>query len=174
MVSSKTFRQIDSIFLIYCIWWSITILITLITFILSILCLNQCSNEYILPYLLLGHSCLTFLIILLLCYLRHGNDNRCVNYSSLIILFIYFISFLITTIFTFRRIKYVTYKSNLSKTYCLSYCYYIAISFFIIQILTIILQLPLACFILILGAKNSHDRIQTKDIHVPINELNKE
>ena len=163
MLTSKTLHKIDSIFLIYCLWWSIITLITLITFILSILCINQCSNEYILPYFLLGHSCFTFLTIVLLCYLRHGNDNRWINYFSVIILFIYFLSFLLTTIFTFRRIKYVTYESNLSNSYCLSYCYHIAISFFIIQLITIILQLPFACFILISSARKSQDIIQSKD-----------
>lgn len=150
MLKSKVFHKIDTIFLLYCIWWSILILLTLTTFILSILCLNQCSNESILPYLLLGHSCLTMLVIILLCYLRHGNDKRLINYFSVFILFIYFISFILTTIFTFRRIKYVDNQSS-----CLSYCYYIAISFFSIQIITIIFQLPIACLILILSAKNS-------------------
>ncbi|CAF3069503.1 unnamed protein product [Rotaria sp. Silwood2] len=171
MLISKKLHQIDSIFLIYSIWWSIIILITLITFILSILCINQCSNEYILPYLLLGHSCFTFLIIILLCYLRHGNDKQYINYLSVIILFIYFISFVFTTIFTFRRIKYVIYQTNNSEIYCLSYCYYIAIIFFTIQIITIILQLPLACFILVLSAKNSYDRIQSKKINISINDI---
>ena len=143
-----TFQRIDSISLIYYIWWSILILLTLTTLILSIFCLNQCPNEPILPYLLLGHACLTLLILLLLCYLRHGNDNRCINYLSVLILFIYFLSFICTTIFTFRRMKYVD-----SSMYCLSYCYPIAIGFFLIQIIGIICQLPLVCFILIFSVK---------------------
>jgi hypothetical protein len=157
MLTSKTLHKIDSIFILYCIWWSILILLTLTTFFLSILCINHCSNESILPYLLLTHSCLTMLIIILLCYLRHGDDQRLINYLSIFILIIYFLSFLLTTIFTFRRIKYV---NNQSKTYCLSYCYPIAISFFSIQIITIIFQLPIACFILILSAQNTQSKDQ--------------
>jgi hypothetical protein len=155
MSTSKTLHKIDSIFLIYCIWWSILILLTLTILILSILCINQCPNEYILPYILIGHSCFTFLILILLCYLRYGNDNQYINYFSVFILFLYFISFIFTTIFTFRRIKYVTSQSILSPTYCLSYCYYIGIIFFLIQIFTIILQLPIVCSILILSVQNS-------------------
>lgn len=151
-------HKIDSIFLIYSIWWSILILLTLSTLILSILCIKHCPNEYILPYILLGHGCFTLLIVLLLCYLRHGNDNRYINYFSIIILFIYFLSFILTTIFTFHRSQFIT-----STTYCLSVCYYISITFLIIQFLTIILQLPLVCCILILSAKKSN---------LSINELN--
>jgi hypothetical protein len=154
MLTSKTPHKIDSIFLIYCLYWSILIILTLIILILSILCINQCPNEYILPYFLIGHSCFTLLILLLLFYLRYGNDNRYINYLSIFILFIYFISFILTTIFTFRRIKYVIYQSTILSNI---YCYYIAISFFIIQIFTIILQLPFVCLILILSIKNSHD-----------------
>jgi len=146
-------QKIDSISLIYGIWWSILILLTLITLILSIFCLNQCSNESILPYFLLGHSCLTLFILLLLCYLRHGNDNRYINYLSVLILFIYFLSFLFTTILTFHRIKDINFQLTI---YCLSYCYYIAIGFFIIQIIGIIFQLPLVCLILILSVQNSN------------------
>jgi len=147
-------HKIDSIFLIYCLYWSILIILTLIILILSILCINQCQNEYLLPYFLIGHSCFTLLILFLVFYLRHGNDNRYINYLSIFIFFIYFISFILTTIFTFRRIKYVIYNR-----YYHSYCYYIGISFFIIQILTIILQLPIICLILILSVKNSHENI---------------
>lgn len=148
-------HKIDSISLIYYIWWSILILLTLIISILSILCLNQCPNEYILPYFLFGHSCFTFFILLLLCYLRHGNDQRYMNYISVVILLIYFSSFILTTIFTFRRLKYVNNQLTISQISCLSYCYHIAISFFIIQMISIILQLPLVCGILILSVKNS-------------------
>jgi len=166
MLKSKTFNKIDSIFLIYCIWWSILMLLTLIIFILSILCINQCPNELILPYFLLGHSCFTLIILILLCYLRYGNDNRYINYLSVLILFIYFISFLLTTILIFRQIKYINNQFIISKIYCLSYCYYFSILFFIIQIFTIIFQLPLVCFILILSAKNSHHQIQSKDSNI--------
>jgi hypothetical protein len=148
-------QRIDSISLIYYIWWSILILLTITTLILSIFCLNQCPNEPILPYILLGHSCLTLFILLLLCYLRHGNDNRCINYLSVFILFIYFLSFICTTIFTFRRMKYVDIQSTNSPMYCLSYCYPIAIGFFLTQIIGIICQLPLVCFILIFSVQNS-------------------
>ena len=153
----------DPICLIYVLWWSLPIVTTCITMILSSLCINQCPNEFLFPYLLLGQSCFTLIIISLICYLRHGNDHWIVNTLSILFFCLYFISFLLTSVFTFRRIKYVTPISplqtietnNHSSTDCISYCYPIGICFFLIQLLIIICPLPLACSILILVMKTS-------------------
>lgn len=161
---SNLFQQSrDPICLIYMLCWSIPILTTCLTLILSSLCLDQCPNERLFPYLLCGQSCFTLILICLICYLRHGNDHWLVNSGSIIIFLIYFISFVCTSIFTFRRINDVTPLSSFrstpidarASTDCLSYCYPIGIVFFLIQLLMIICPLPLTCAILLLVMRRS-------------------
>lgn len=167
---TKLVQSKDSICLIYMFWWSIPIIITCFTLILSIFCLNQCPNEDFLPYFLLGQSCFTLILISWICYLRHGNDHWLINSFSIFFFLIYFISFVLTSLLTFRRIKDVTSVSPFIKwnernphslNDCLSYCYPIGLCFFLVQLFVIICPLPVACIILIFVMKNSSGSIDS-------------